>query len=307
MRVSTGGYLDDLQANLARETQDLRRLSQQLSSGKRLTRPSDDPLAVGEIVYARADLAKVVSRQQVLQKGIRLTGVADVALDSVCSALRHAQEIVMGSTQPGLTDAARAAMAEEIRSIRARIVDQANVSAQGEYLFAGLNTRERPFDEVGGVVSYTGTSEGVEIFVAPERPMEVTLPGDRLFNFEDGDGVRAVPEVDTDLFALLEGLATHIEDGDDAQIELDMRDLQRLYEHVVEQRGVLGARTVRLEQAQSAAKDTEVHAREILADVEAVDIVEAMLEMQSLQVSYQAALAVTAKMAQMPTLFELAW
>jgi flagellar hook-associated protein 3 FlgL len=135
----------------------------------------------------------------------------------------------------------------------------------------------------------------------------VTLPGDGLFNFEDAGGMRAVPEVDTDLFALLEDLATEIEEGDDSQIEQGMADLQKLYEHVVEQRGVLGARTVRLEQAQTAAGDAEVHAREILADVEAVDIVQAIMEMQSLEVSYQAALAATSKLAQMPTLFELAW
>ena len=307
MRVSSQAYFLDLQANLSRATQNLRRLSKQLSSGKRLTRPSDDPLAVGEIIKARADLMKVVGRQAVLQRGMRLTGVADVALDNMCSALRRAQDLALSATQPGLTEGARSAMAEEIRSIRARIVDQANASVQGDFVFAGRNARERPFSEVGGVISYNGTSEGIELWVAPQRPMEVTVPGDRLFNFEDVGGDRAVPDVDADLFALLEELATHIEDGDDAQIEARTPDLQRLYEHVVQQRGVLGARTVRLQQAHSAAQDAELHAEEILADVEAVDIVEAFVEMGNLEVSYQAALAATAKMAQMPTRFELTW
>lgn len=307
MRVATRAYLSELQSNLARAQQNLQTLSKQLSSGKRLTRPSDDPLAIGEIIYAHADLARAVSRQRILQRGTRLTGLADVALDNIASALRRANDILLSSTQPGLTDAARAVYAEEIRSVRARILDQANVSAQGEYLFAGRNTRERPFDEAGGVVTYAGTSEGVELMVAPQRPMEVTLPGDMLFNFEDAGGQRAVAEVDTDLFALLEELATYIEDGDDNRIQERMPDLQRLYEHCVQQRGVLGARTVRIEQATEAAKDAELHAREVLVEVEDVDIAEAIIRMQSLEVAYQAALAVTAKMAQLPTLFELTW
>ncbi len=307
MRVSSRAYLSELQSNLARAQQNLQTLSKQLSSGKRLTRPSDDPLAIGEIVYAHADLARVVSRQQILERGTRLTGVADVALDDIASALRSANDILLASTQPGLTDTARAAYAEQVRSLRARILDQANASVQGEYLFAGRNTRERPFSEAGGVVTYAGTSDGIELMVAPQRPMEVTLPGDMLFNFEDAGGERAVADVDTDLFALLEELATHIENGDDNQVEERMPDLRKLYEHCVEQRGVLGARTVRVQQAMEAAKDVEVHAREVLSDVEDVDIAQAIVQMQAQEVAYQAALSATAKMAQMPTLFELAW
>lgn len=307
MRVSSRAYLSELQSNLARAQQNLQTLSKQLSSGKRLTRPSDDPLAIGEIIYARADLARAVSRQRILERGTRLTGVADVALDNIASALRRANDVLLSSTQPGLTDAARAAYAEELRSLHARILDQANACAQGEYLFAGRNTRERPFTEAGGLVTYGGTSDGVELMVAPQRPMEVTLPGDMLFSFEDASGERAVADVDIDLFALLEKLATYVEDGDDNLIEERMPDLQTLYEHCVEQRGVLGARTVRIEQATEAAQDAELHASEVLAEVEDVDIAEAIIQMQSQEVAYQAALAVAAKMAQLPTLFELTW
>ena len=70
---------------------------------------------------------------------------------------------------------------------------------------------------------------------------------------------------------------------------------------------MLGARTVRVQQAMEAAKDVEVHAREVLSDVEDVDIAQAIVQMQAQEVAYQAALSAPAKMAQMPTLFELAW
>jgi len=84
--------------------------------------------------------------------------------------------------------------------------------------------------------------------------MEVTIPGDRLFNFADADGARAVAGVDTDLFALL-----------------------------------------------------ELVCRDLLSRVEDVDLAAALAELELRQLNYQAALAATAKLAALPTLFELDW
>ncbi|MEA3402909.1 MAG: flagellin [Armatimonadota bacterium] len=307
MRVSTRGYNSDIVRSLARAQQDLRRLSRQLSSGKRLTRPSDDPVAVSAIINARADLAKVVNRQKVLQRAVRLTGPADTALGNMATALRAVRDIALACTQPGLTQAARASQAAIVRSHRNRIFDEANAAAQGEYLFAGKLSRTRPFEDAAGGVVYNGDSEGMELWVAPGRPMEVTIPGDRLFNFTDAGGARAVPEVDSDLFTLLDGLAEAIEAGDDNAVVGLAEDIDRLHHHVVEQRGVLGARVQRVEDAQRSAAAAEVAAREVLSDTEDVDVAEALMELQHQQVCYQAALAATSKLSQIPTLFELSW
>ena len=307
MRISSRAYMDQLGANLARAGSEVARLGQQIASGKRLTRPSDDPLAVGAVVDARSDLAQVVNRQKVLNKASRLMGVADGALDTMTSLLRRAQDIGAGATEPALTSAARAAMAAELRSIRDSLMDEANASVAGDYVFAGKLSRQPPLSEAGGVVSYSGSSEGIELWVAPGRPMEASVPGDRLLNFENADGERAVPDVDTDIFTLLADLASAVEAGDDAEVRRMTPQLQALSENVVEQRGVLGARARRVRDATDAAACAEVHARELLADIEDVDLVRAITDLEAQKLAYQAALAATAKMAQLPTLFELEW
>lgn len=287
--------------------QHLRRLSRQLSTGKRLIRPSDDPVAVGEIIAARADLATVINRQKTLRRATLLTGPADVALDNIASALREVRDLVFTAGRPGETEAARATIAATVRSLRGRILDEANVSVKGEYLFAGGLARKRPFAENTGGVTYLGDSEGMQVWVAPGRPLEVTIPGDRLFNFENGSGERAVAEVDTDLFSLLDDIADTIEAGDTERLASLMTGLDALSEHVVQERGVLGSRVQRIEAAMDAAKDAEVLAREILSDTEDADIVAALMELQQRKVSYQAALAATAKLSELPTLFKLGW
>ena len=307
MRISTRAYHNDVRNTLARAEQDMRRLSLQLSSGRRLTRPSDDPVAVGAIINARADLSRVLNQQKIFQRAQRLVGPADSALGNIASALRGVREIVLGATQPGLTDSARASQGEFVRSHREQILSAANSSIMGEYLFAGRMARTPPFDDGGGTVTYNGDSSGMQLWVAPDRPMEVTIPGDRLFNFEDAVGQRSVAGVDSDLFTLLDEIADAIAAGDDGAILALGEDLEIFYEHVVQQRGVLGARTRRIQDAGEAAKNAEISAREILSDIEDVDIAHALIELQHRQVSYQAALAVTSKLAQIPTLFELGW
>ncbi len=307
MRISTLAYNNDTKNSLARAQQDLRRLSRQLSSGKRLTRPSDDPIAVGSIINARSDLANVLNQQQVLQRAQALTGPADAALDNMASALRQVRDIALGATQPGLTDAARRSQAQIVRSHRDRIMDEANISVQNVYLFAGKLSQTKPFADGAGGISYTGDSEGVQVWVAPGRPLEITVPGDRLFNYENTAGVRPIPEVDSDLFTLLDDLANAIEAGDDARVPELAADLDALYGHVAEQRGVLGAKVQRIDDATESALNAEVAAREILSDTEDIDIATALMDLQHQQLCYQAALAATAKLSQLPTLFEMQW
>lgn len=307
MRVSTFGYFTDISQNLATAQQQMRRLSRQLATGKRLTRPSDDPVVVGEIISARADLSAVLNRQKTLQRAQLLVGPADGALDGICSALRSAKDLALTAGQPGETEATRLSLAAMIRSLRARILDEANITVKGEYLFAGKLARQQPFADGAGGVTYCGDSEGLQVWVAPGRPIEVSIPGDRLFNFPDAGGLRAVPEVDTDLFALLDQMAAAIEAGDTDTVAALGGDLDRIYGHITGQRGVLGARAQRIDDALESAKDLEVVAREILSDTEDVDMVAALTELQHQQVAYQAALAATAKLAQLPTLFELQW
>ena len=307
MRVSSRSYYADLQHNLTVAQQDLQRLSRQLSSGKRLTRPSDDPVAVGEIISARSDVAAATNRQKTLRRALLLIGPADNALNAISSALRQALDLVLTAGQPGETDAARSAIAEMVRGIRERILTEANISVKGEYLFAGKLARQAPFEDGAGGVTYVGDSEGLQLWVAPGRPIEVTIPGDRLLNFEDAADDRAVPEVDRDLFALLDDIATAIEAGDTEQVAALGADLERLYGHIIQQRGVLGARTMRIEDALASAQDAELAAREVLSGAEDVDIAGALMELQARQVSYQAALTATARLAGLPTLFELGW
>jgi len=83
-----------------------------------------------------------------------------------------------------------------------------------------------------------------------------------------------------------------------------MEQLKTLQEHVLMQRGIVGGYGLRLDQSLTLAENAELQARTLLADIEDVDMVNALLEAESQKTAYQAALAATANIAQMPTLFD---
>ncbi len=235
-----------------------------------------------------------------------MNGALDDARGQLAAPLQTAYNAALKATAPGLGDIGRGACAEEIRAAIERIVRAGNYEFSGVYLLAGTDNREAPLSELGGVMTYGGNTHAMRIAIAPSRSCEITVTGQEVFNFADPiTGNRAVSGVDADLFEVMENLAQDIEVGYEDGIREHMAELKTLQEHVLGQRGKVGAYGMRLEQNLELAKDAEVQSRTVLAEVEDVDIVAAMIEVERQKMAYQSALAATAQLAQMPTLFEL--
>ena len=306
MRVSTKSYMDMLQQGIRRAEGKLGTLTQQLTSGKRISRPSDAPIGASQALRAHATLEGTISSQRVLEQARQINGALDNALGDLAAPLQTAYNAALKATAPGLGDSGRAACAQEVDSAMEQIVRAGNYESNGVYLLAGTDNREAPLSELGGVMTYQGNTHAMRIATAPSRSCEITVTGQEVFNFADPiSGNRAVSEVDADLFEVLEALAEDIEVGYEAGISEHMAELKTLQEHVLTERGKVGAYGMRLEQNLELAKDAELRSRTVLAEVEDVDIVQAMIEVEREKMAYQSALAATAEIAQMPTLFEL--
>ncbi len=306
MRISTKSYMDMLQQGIRRSERQLARLTEQLTSGKRINRPSDDPVGASQVLRAHAAVKATTSSQQVLTQAQQMNVALDSALAELTAPLQTAYNAALKATATGLGDSGRTACAEEVRSAMERIIRVGNYESNGVYLLAGTDNRETPLSEVGGIIEYRGNTQVVEIAIAPSRNCQITVTGQDVFNFADAvTGERAVSEVDANLFEVMKDLAQAIEMGDEDSIREHMGQLQTLQEHVLTQRGKVGAYGLRLEQNLELAKDAETQSRIVLAEVEDVDIVQAMIEAERQKMAYQSALAATAQLAQIPTLFEL--
>lgn len=305
MRIATKSYLDLLQQGIRNAEGDFGALTERITSGRRINRPSDDPVAMGKTLRAHATLETVLSQNETLEWASAINNAADSAIGEFAKPLQAALDAAMRATQVGIGEAGRMACAEEVRAARERVVTIGDSEFSSIHLFAGTKNRQPPLATAGsgGPVAYNGNSTPMEVEVAPGRGVELTVSGERLFNFEDAAGERAVDTVDGDIFQTMSDLAEAIENNDVNEITSRSKDLESLRDHIVAERGRLGASGMRLEQSIALTEDAELQCRTILAEIEDVDMVRALSEAQQRKTSYLAALAATSMISNMPTLF----
>ena len=310
MRVSSRGYMDTIKRNIALPSERIEQLYGQLSSGKRLGKLSDDPMAAMRSVRLHAQVGELAARQYVIQQGQALLGATDTALGQIGDLLGQCRDIGLRATAPQLSDSQRSALAAQVRAVQASLVLQGNTEVQGRYLFAGSQTATAPFEAAAGAnlpVLYHGDHKQLAFQISPTEQTAVGFTGAKVFNYPDATGVRPQADVDADVFSLLDDLANAIETGDTATIESLTPMVQELQEHVVGLRGQAGVLSQRHEQALSAAEDADVRLHELLSAEESLDMAAALADLSTQQTIYQAALSLTAQVLQMPNLFELAW
>jgi flagellar hook-associated protein 3 FlgL len=187
LRMAFLNALQTAQRRLA-ETQN------QVSTGKRINKPSDDPLAAARIGQLDASLARL---DQYQANGIiarNQLGLEEEALAQVIDNLQRVRELAVQANNATLDNADRAAIAGELRQRLDSVLALANATdASGRYLFAGLSEDTRPFVLGAGGVSYNGDHGQRSLQVSDERLVAVNDSGADVFQrIPSGNGTFSI-------------------------------------------------------------------------------------------------------------------
>lgn len=275
--------LANLQTNLSKMAD----LQSQMSSGKKVNVPSDDPAAASDLLRLRGE--QRVSTQyarNAADAGSWLQTV-DTAITSSLASLRQARDLAVRGGNGALGDSSRNALADEVDAVRAAILSQANTTYVGRSVFAGTSDAGVAF---GDDYAYTGTGSGVERRVSSTTTVRV-----------DGDGAAVFGTEDSSVFALLDELAATLRSGGDATTHLTAID-SRIESMLGELAGV-GARHKNVLEKQEGLASQSVDVTARISGIEDIDLAEVILELQSQEVAYQGALGAAAKVLQ-PTLLD---
>ena len=197
MRVNpniTGDILAALARTQKKSTIDL----QQVSSGRRVNVPSDDPTAAAVLVgnHARTDqtdqyLRSITSLQSELQ-------TADATLSSVVTTLQRAISLGVQGANGTLSDANRLSIAQDVTGIQQQLLGLANLSFQGRFVFAGTNSKTPPFvvdaTQSSGV-RYDGNAGVNAVEVGEGFRLPVNLPGSQIFAAASGSVFQSIHDL----------------------------------------------------------------------------------------------------------------
>ena len=153
---------------------------EQMSTGKRVNRPSDDPIAASQaVVLSQAQsqnsqfaLARTFATQKV--------SLEDNVLNQVNTAITSAQEKLVYAGNGTLSDDDRLSLSTDLQGIRDQLMNLANsTDGNGRFIFAGYKTESAPFDSTTG--AYSGGDDPISQQVDSARNMDVSHTGKQIF------------------------------------------------------------------------------------------------------------------------------
>ncbi len=282
--------LRDLNDGLGR----LSRLQNQLSSGKQITRPSDDPYGATRALSLRGELGGLDQYQRNVADGTGWLNTADTALGQMSDVLNRVRELLVQGANDTAGPAERAAMADEIDQLTESVKQEANVQYGGRYVFSGTATDTAPY-ALGGADTYAGDAGTITRMIGPG--VEIPINNGIRTLLGDGQGAR-----DDLLLNTLRDISTHLRGSTTADADaLRGTDLQRLDASVDVLNSIradVGARTNRLAVADARLSGLAVNTTRLLSDVEDADMAGTMTEYLTQQAAYTAALKASANIVQ---------
>jgi flagellar hook-associated protein 3 FlgL len=183
--------MPDLLAAVNQTELEAQQATLEISSGKSVNEPSDNPTAAALLVENNDEATFNSGYLQDLATINGQLSLANSTLSSVGNALQQAISLGVEAGDGTLSDSDRAAIAQQLQGIQTQIISLANTAYQGNYLFAGTATNAAPYvasstDPSG--VTYNG-NEGVnKVSVGNSYQLEVNQPGSQLFS-ASGDSV----------------------------------------------------------------------------------------------------------------------
>ena len=297
--------LRNLQTNLSATAT----LQGQLSSGKRIQLPSDDPAATGQALSLRATTSQLAQYQRNGQDGDSWLTTVDTALTSALSYLRNARDLVVQSGDGALGQNSRDALADNIDGLRAGLLSQANTQFQGRSVFAGTSDAGVAFsvtpagaDPATDPATYTWTGVGtasVTRQIGPSTAVRVDTDGSQAFGWtqHNDDGTTTQSTV----FALLDQISVGLRNGDDVTGKLN--DIDAAMQNMLTAASSNGSRQKVLESTLSDVSSQALTVKSDLSSVEDIDMATVMMNLQMQEVTYQGALAAGARVLQ-PSLLD---
>ncbi|HVV85928.1 MAG TPA: flagellar hook-associated protein FlgL [Kofleriaceae bacterium] len=286
MRITAHHMLELASQATAKAQSDVAEVAGQVTSGKRVVQPSDDPIAWAQA--RRAELRKAVSSGTGDALGYARDQLSqtDQALSTIGDTLAQAKELAVQAANSSLSAADRLAIGDEIGSLFEVARSAANTrNVSGEYLLAGGQGGAEPFDARG---AYHGDAAARSVAIGESGSAPVTIPGTVL---TAAAGVDVLPAIAR--------FQTALANNDAAGIQTAIDELTTAHTQVSKARTNLGSMVGVLDEAKTAGGQLEDTLGDRIASLTEVDMVTAATELAQRNAALTAAQTVNSRLAQL--------
>jgi flagellar hook-associated protein 3 FlgL len=279
----TAQTLRDLQSNYAA----MARAQEQVSSGKRLNRPSDNPPDAQQAIKYNQALSSVGQYLRNVQTAQNTTATAEGALASAGDSIQRLKELSLQAANDTLSPTDRASILAEVNQLADQLVSLANTKNGDDYVFSGQKTTTPAYANPSAV--YGGDTSPITARIAPGQTLQINVTADTAF----GPALAVATQLAADLAAGNKPQPTTIQGLDDA------------LSAALTARTKIGAIDNRLTGASTFLADQQLSITAMLSNLEDADMPTVISEASTRQTAYQAAISINAKILQKSLIDEL--
>ena len=287
MRITDHRIVDMAAASAALNESRVGDLSNEMASGLRVSKPSDDPSAWITAQRDRVSAALNDGTSQAISTGHDRLVASDGALSTLSGLISQARELAVEGSNDSQTASSRANIGAEMDSIFQTAVATANSrDPNGEYLLAGTNSLTQPFDPTTG--AYTGDAIARDVNMDPTSTQVATVAGSSL---TASSGV--------DILPMLKTLATAMNTNNVATIRSSLTDLATAVSQLAQVRGQTGGHMAVLESAKTAHDALATRISASISNAVEADTVATASELAKASTSLTVSQTVTARVLQL--------
>lgn len=189
MRIADKMSFEQVKTNVSKNRRQMSELQNQAATQKRVTKPSDDPLAASRVLGEKVDLSGKKQFTKSLNYAKGFLDYTDQTLGELTEALMRVKELAISqSNDASANEESRRVVATEVEQLYNQMVQIGNRKMGDRFIFGGTKTTSSPFEMDG---SYKGNSGEMLIHIDKDSFLSMNLPGNRVFLGEGtgSDGV----------------------------------------------------------------------------------------------------------------------
>jgi flagellar hook-associated protein 3 FlgL len=293
-------FFDRASAQLANVQGNLAKTQEQLSTGKQITKPSDEPDKASLVTRLESEIARQKSYQESI-KAIEIRRKAEeTALNSTSDVMFRMKELSVQAANDTLGAADRKTIALEMTELRNQILSLANSQdSNGNYLFAGSRVSQMPFSpDAKGVIVYKGDQARMVVGVGDNRRMNQNIPGSDAFTNvvrDDGKGGR----VGIGFFQAMGDLIEAVKSSNRVAIQRGISEIDTLQQGLSDATAQVGTDLNVVDSQNNVLDEITLRLKTTMSDIQDLDYTEAITKMNKDQLALEAAQSSFAKISKL--------
>lgn len=288
MRVTHGMLVDTLLKNLSGNLARMERVYQQITSARRISRPSDDPVGTATVLRLSSASQEIEQYLANVEQARTWLDLTDQALTTIGQSLQRVRELVVQAANDTLSADDRQAIWAELTALQEQIATTGNYAHAGQYLFAGSATQTEPFDLSTDPPTYQGNNDQLLRLIDRGVTVDINVPG----------SVAIVP-----ILQAVKQARDAVASNDPNAIRATLATIDAAHTQLLAAQASVGARVNRLEAQRDRLLDAHTSTLRLLSEAGDTDMAEAVTQFSKEELTYRAALQAGARAIQ-PTLLD---